>query len=581
MTTQGLTMRVAAPARPNLADLAAFLCLLVLALSFADVARHTLAPIAPAGMSTIRLSPLYLPEYALRTTLRMFTALGASLVFTFTYAVIAAKSRLAGRIMIPLLDILQSTPILGFLTFTYVFFMGLFPGRILGAECAAVFVIFTSQAWNMGFAMIQSLRTVPPDLIEAARGFGLTSWQRFWRLEVPSAVPSLVWNAMMSMSGGWFMLVAAETIAVGHTTVALPGIGSYVGEAIARRDGLAIVYAIIAMALVILAYDQLIFRPLVAWSGRFRVGQSPEGAAPDPWVLTAWRRTRLLRQFGERIAESLASLGTLRIGGSPRWTAPDALETPVGRNLWRMGIALLCVICAYGVWTLADGRVAPADFWNAAICGALTLARVVSMVVLACAVWIPAGVWLGLRPRWARRAQTLAQFMAAFPANLFFPVFVVVIVRFHLNANIWLTPLMVLGTQWYILFNVVAGTSVFPSELLEAARNLDLRGTLWWRSVMLPGIAPYIATGAVTAAGGAWNASILAEMARWGDVTLHAKGLGDFIATATQDGNTAHVALGVAMMAAYVVAINQLVWLPLQTYVGRRFANRDPSGGIA
>jgi len=569
MTTQGLSLRLARPARPNLADMAAFLCLVALAFAFGSVGRHAGVPLAAPEATVIHLSPLYLPEYAGRTVLRMMAALAASVVFTFTYAVLAAKSRLAGRVLIPLLDVLQATPILGFLTFTYVFFMGIFPGSMLGAELTAIFVIFTSQAWNMAFAMVQSLRTVPPDLTEAARGLGLTAWQRFWRLEVPSAIPALIWNAMVSLSGGWFMLVAAETITVGKTHVALPGIGSYVGMAIAQRNAWAILYAIVAMAVVILIYDQVLFRPLVAWSGRFRLG-SEALSTPDPWLLVVWRRTRLLRQLGDRVTDMLGAIGGMRLGTAPRWTRGEVLSTPVRRTLWGGGMVLLCSVAAYEIWALVHDRIGPHEIAAVGWLGGLTMARVFLVVLLSCLIWVPVGVWFGLRPRWARRAQLAAQFMAAFPANLFFPLFVLVIVRFHLDADVWLTPLMMLGTQWYILFNVVGGTSNFPAELLEAARNLNLGGVTWWRQVMLPGLAPYIATGAVTAAGGAWNASILAEMASWGSTTLHARGLGNYIAEATVSGDLSRVTLGVAVMAAFVVVLNRVVWRPLQDHAERR-----------
>lgn len=263
-----LPASVAFQAKPNYFDVITILCVMAFGIFFASVARHVLQPLNMPNAQLIHLSPLYLPEYAVRTSLRMFAALFASLVFTFTYAVVAAKSRKAEMILIPIMDILQSVPILGFLTFTVAFFMGLFPGQTLGVELVAIFTIFTSQAWNMAFSLYQSLKTIPRDMEEVANCFGLTGWQRFWKLEVPFAMPGLIWNTMMSMSGGWFMIVYSETITVGKTEVVLPGIGSYVGAAIDHKDLHAIFYAIGAMMLVILAYDQLLFRPLVAWSAK-------------------------------------------------------------------------------------------------------------------------------------------------------------------------------------------------------------------------------------------------------------------------------------------------------------------------
>src|SRR5580704_13897272 len=312
---------------PNVWDVAAILCVFATLISVAHVARGTWIRIDAPGATEVTLDPWRLPEYAVRTTLRMFAALMASLVFTFTYGTAAAKSERAGVILIPILDILQSVPILGFLTFTVVFFMNLFPGQVLGLELASIFVIFTSQAWNMAFSMYQSLRTVPTDLLEAANSFRLSPWQKFWRLEVPFAVPGLVWNTMMSMSGGWFFVVASEAVSVGDNTWKLPGIGSYIAEAELQRNVGAIVWAIVAMLVVILAYDQLLFRPLVAWSAKFRFETTAGATASDPWVLRLIRRTRLLSVAGDALGNGAASLGGMRFGGMtlPRRRIPSSV----------------------------------------------------------------------------------------------------------------------------------------------------------------------------------------------------------------------------------------------------------------
>src|SRR3954454_13846330 len=298
---------------PNLWDAIAFTCVIGVLVAFGHVAEGTLTRIDQPGAIDVTLDPLNLPEYALRTTIRMFAALVASLIFTFTYGTAAAKSRRASLVLVPTLDILQSVPILGFLTFTVVFFMSLFPGNVLGLELAAIFAIFTSQAWNMAFSMYQSLKTVPADLREAADSFHLTAWQCYWRLEVPFAVPGLVWNTMMSMSGGWFFVVASEAVSVGDNTWKLPGIGSYVALALEQRDILAVCYAILAMLVVILLYDQLLFRPLVAWSAKFRFETTAGATASDPWMLRLMRRTRLLKFCGEMVGDALSFAGGLRL----------------------------------------------------------------------------------------------------------------------------------------------------------------------------------------------------------------------------------------------------------------------------
>jgi NitT/TauT family transport system permease protein len=555
---------------PNRWDLFAILLVFGALAAMARVAGGAFAPISAPHALLVSLDPANLPGYAARTTLRMFAALAASLVFTFTYGTAAAKSRRASVVLIPLLDVLQSVPILGFLTFTVVFFLHLFPGRVMGLELAAIFAIFTSQAWNMAFSMFQSLRTLPADLQEAAHSFQLSPWQRFWRLEVPFAVPGLVWNTMMSMSGGWFFVVAAEAVTVGEKTWTLPGVGSYVALALERRDIAAVGYAIGAMLVVILLYDQLLFRPLVAWSAKFRFETTAAVEAPDPWMLRLVRRTRLLRAAGMLVGEALAWVGGRRLSPAPR---PHAFRRPPSRVLDAVWGTVLAAVLAWAVWRIfgfVAGRLTWADAREVLLLGCFTLARVMVLMVIATAIWVPIGVWLGLRPAWARRAQPLAQFLAAFPANLLYPPFVLFIVHFRLNPDIWLTPLMVLGTQWYILFNVVAGAAAFPGDLREAAANFGVRGRLWWQRVMLPGILAYYVTGAITASGGSWNASIVAEVAAWGDTRLVAHGLGAYIAEATGHGQMARVVLGVAVMSGFVLLINKMLWRPLYAYASRR-----------
>ncbi len=558
---------------PNLFDIAAMLCIGGLIFAFASGARHTVAPLTT--MAPISLDPAYLPGYALRTTLRMFAALACSILFTFTYATWAAKSRRAGKVLVPILDILQSVPIIGFLTFTVVFFMHLFPGSVLGVELAAIFAIFTSQAWNMAFSLYQSLKTVPADLAECATAFRLSSWQKFWRMEVPFAMPGLVWNTMMSMSGGWFFVVASEAVTVGDNTWKLPGVGSYVAQALEERDIRAVFYAITAMLVVILAYDQLLFRPLVAWSAKFRFEMTASAEAEDPWVLKLLRRTRLLSAIVDRLVAVFNAVSGMRLAGKRRAARP---LTPAASRAWDvLWVGVLVLAVAAAIWKIAtyvSATLAWSDLGEALLDGTFTMIRVIVLMVLATAVWVPIGVWLGLRPTWARRAQPVAQFLAAFPANLFFPIFVVVIVAYGLNRDVWLTPLMVLGTQWYILFNVIAGAAAFPGDLLEASRNFRVGGWLWWRRVILPGIFSYYVTGAITASGGCWNAAIVAEVVTWGSDRLQAHGLGAYIAQASTDGadgNTPKVVLGVVVMSGFVLLFNRLVWRPMYGYAARRF----------
>ena len=513
---------------PNRWDLvAAPLMLGALALAFIGV-RQMQAPLEIVQAATLSLDPWNLPEYALRTTLRMLAGMVASLLFTFTYATLAAKSRRAGLVLIPILDILQSVPILGYISFTVVFFMSLFPGKVLGAELACVFAIFTSQAWNMAFSFYQSLVTIPHDLEEAAQSFHFSTWQRFWRLDVPFAMPGLVWNMMMSMSGGWFFVVASEAITVGDKTITLPGIGAYVAMAIDQKSLTAVGWAILAMGIVILIYDQCMFRPLVAWSDKFRFEQTAAQSVPESWLLDIVQRTRFLQLLATPFGKAFRFSLRLRL---PR--TKMRVESPVSSRVLDLAwYAIVAAVTAYVVWLVVDfisSELTWGDVWEVCILSAITLLRVVVLIALASLIWVPLGVWIGLRPRWAERVQPVAQFLAAFPANLFFPVAVYLIVGLNLNVDVWVSPLMILGTQWYILFNVIAGASAFPTDLREAAGMFHIRGWQWWRTVILPGIFPYFITGAVTASGGAWNASIVAEYVKWGDTTLIAHGVGAYI----------------------------------------------------
>jgi NitT/TauT family transport system permease protein len=557
---------------PNIYDVLIFILMAGAFVLLAHGAQEMGAPLATLDIAPVTLDPANLPEYALRTTLRMFAAICASLVFTFVVATLAAKSRKAELVIVPALDILQSVPVLGFLTFTVVFFMGLFPGSQLGAECAAIFAIFTSQAWNMAFSFYQSLRTVPRDLDEVSRHFRLSMWLRFWRLEVPFAAPGLIWNAMMSMSGGWFFVVASEAITVGDTTLKLPGIGSWLAVAIEQKDIGAVGLAVATMAVVILAYDQLVFRPIVAWADKFRFEQTAAQQRPRSWAFDLVRRARLIRRLFAPVSWLTARMSLIR----PRASIPRMGSTSPG--LGRIGdivwISIILAGAGYALWLVVQYlrvNLGVDDVVGAFGLGFLTLARVVVLIAIASVIWVPIGVWIGLRPWAAERAQPIAQFLAAFPANVLFPIAVASIVSLQLDPNIWLSPLMVLGTQWYILFNVIAGASAFPTDLREASTLYRLRTWQWWRDAILPGIFPYYVTGALTASGGSWNASIVAEVASWGDTKLKAAGLGSFIAQATEAGDYPRVVLGIAVMSVFVVAFNRLLWRPLYRLAERRF----------
>jgi NitT/TauT family transport system permease protein len=559
-------------ALPNQWDLVAFAAILAVLTAIARSYHGISAPLPAANETVVSLDYWQLPYYAVRTTLRMFAALAASLIFTFTYATLAAKSRRAEMVLIPVLDILQSVPILGFLSFTVTFFLGLFPGNTLGAELAAIFAIFTSQAWNMAFSFYQSLRTVPRDLDEVARGFRLTGWQKFWQLEAPYAMPGLIWNTMMSMSGGWFFVVASEAITVGDTTITLPGVGSYIAKANDAGDWSAIGAAVLTMGIVILLYDQLLFRPIVAWATKFRVELSVSQDVETSWVLNVIKRTHWLRLGVTPVFGALRSVGLWSVRFPTIIPARKPSQEP-SRLLDAIWILIIIAVAAWGAW-LTISYIATELSWDEVahvfVLTFFTLIRVVLLMLLATLVWVPISVSIGLRPRWAEAIQPIAQFLAAFPVNLLFGAAVSLVLAYNLNPNIWLSFLIVFGTQWYIVFNTIGGAAAFPNDLREAAANFGVRGWRWWTQVIIPGVAPYYLTGAITASGGSWNASIVAEYVKWKDHTVAAQGVGSYIAEATDKGDFPRIVLGVAVMSIFVTLFNRLFWRRLYAYAERR-----------
>ena len=559
-------------ALPNQFDLFALLVIFAILIAVVHAGRGAVMPLRAPGATDIHLGFAYLPYYALRTTLRMFIALGFSLLFTFTYATLAAKSRRAETVLIPLLDVLQSVPILGFLAFLVVFFVNLFPGSVAGYEAACIFAIFTSQAWNMAFSFYQSLRSLPGDLIEVSKGLHLTPWQRFWQLETPFAMPGLIWNMMMSMSGGWFFVVASEAIAVGDNTTKLPGIGSYIAVANDKSDYGAIVAAVVVMAVVIVAYDQLLFRPLVAFGSRFRV-ELVAGQQERSWVMDLFKRTQWLRPLSMVLARAFRRMALLRLDLPRLPQRRDAGDGAPSRAGDIVFYAIVAIVGAYSLW-LTIRYVSTAVTWgevgHVALLSIYTMIRVFLMIILATVIWVPLGIWIGLRPKFASIVQPFAQFLAAFPANVVFPLAVLLLVTFRLDPNIWLSLLIVFGTQWYILFNVIAGAQAYPTDLKEAARSLSIHGIDWWIKVMIPGIFPYYVTGALTASGGSWNAAIVAEYVKAGDKTEIAQGIGSYIAIATEKGNFQQIVLGVAIMSVFVILFNRLLWRPLFGIAERR-----------
>lgn len=524
--------------------------------------------------STVSTDPANLPYYAARSLLRMFAALGLSLAFTLIYATAAARLRRAAKVLIPLLDILQSVPILGFLSITITGFIALFPGSALGLECASIFAIFTSQAWNMTFAFYYSLVSQPRELDEASRLLRLSHWQRFWRVDVPSGMIPLVWNGMMSFGGGWFFLTASEALSVNNRQFALPGIGAYVATASDNGELNKVLLAIAVMVAMVVGVNVLFWRPLTAWAERFRVEDSEGAEVPRSLTLDLIRRSHIPRSAGRILGKLVYPVDR---AFAPFGVAERPLRTSVlSRRAgdWAFG-AIVGIAVGYGVYRMIEfisGTVGLSQVGHALMLGLETFGRVVVVVIVATLIWVPVGVWMGLNPKISRLTQPIVQVLASFPANFLFPMFAALLVATGISLNLGGIVLMALGSQWYILFNVIAGASAIPNDLREAAANMRLPRMLQWRKLILPAIFPSYVTGGITAAGGAWNASIVAEVVSYHGTTLTATGLGAYIRDATVNGDSGRILVGVVVMSCYVVAMNRFFWRRLYALSERRFS---------
>lgn len=559
---------------PNRWDILALFVVFSILILLALAAKQFSVPYQLGQVIPISLSPDHLPNYAVQTVLRMLIAMLFSLLFTFTIGTLAAKNSHAEKVLIPIIDILQSVPVLGFLSITVVGFIALFPGSLWGPECASIFAIFTSQVWNITLSFYQSLRTVPEDLREAAAMFHLSPWQRFWRIEVPFAMPGLLWNVMLSMSASWFFVVASEAITVSGQNIVLPGIGSYIAMAISHSNIRAVVYAIFTMFLVILLYDQLLFRPLVKWSERFKAEQTGAESTIKAWSVKLFHRTRLLRYAGfflALFADRWVNLAMFNRQKEISSKLPNPYFSRLIIILWYIALTLGLTSAIWLVYHFLYHSISMVEIRHVFFLGFITALRVFATVIVSTIIWLPIGVWIGLKPRIAEIAQPVAQFLAAFPTYVLFPVVVIMILHFHLNVEIWITPLMLLGTQWYILFNVIAGAAAIPKDLLQAADNFGVKGWMWWKRLILPGIFPYYITGAITAVGNAWNTTVAAEVVSWGNVTLRATGLGAFITDNSATGNFPNLALGIGVMSLIVVVFNRIFWRPLYELAKSRY----------
>ena len=561
------------PRRAFLVDLALLLLGLSLVVLIASLGSQMAVSFHPSDrLAGLDLSPSQLPYYAARSSLRMFMGLALSLVIAITLGTLTARSAVAERLILPLVDVLQSVPVLGFLAVIVPFFVGLFPGSLLGLEAASIFAIVTGQVWNLIFCYHQSLRTIPKELREAASVYRFSGWQRFTRLDLPASAIPLVWNGMMSFAGGWFFATQSEAISVNNANYTLPGLGSYVASAIAQQRMDCVLWALLTMLGLIVLTDQLFWRPIVAWSERFRLDASSASQPGQSWLLTLLQESGGLRWLG---------LGLARVSGPLRrrlncWNvARRQIDTPASRPQdprWVDALVLLVGAIALAMaFDRSLHRVGLGEILTVLSYGLLTLGRVLAVVGASTLIFLPLAVTIGLRPRLATLLQPLILMLASIPANLLFPFFTVLFLFSGIPLWLGCVLLMAMGAQWYVLFNATAGASAIPNDLREMAQVFDLRGRQRWRRFLLPALFSTWVTGAVTACGAAWNASIVAELVTWGNHRLVTPGLGSYIADATARGDQPRLLLGLVVMSLLVVGFNRLLWRPLYRYAETRY----------
>jgi NitT/TauT family transport system permease protein len=534
------------------------------------VGRSWFGPFTP--QVEISRSPLALAAYAGYSLLRITFAYVLSLAFTLVYGYVAAYNPRAERFMIPLLDVLQSIPVLSFLPGVMLAMVALFPGRQLGVEAGAILLIFTGQVWNMAFSFYASLKSIPKEMREAARVYGFSWWQRFIEMELPFAAIGLVWNSMMSVAGGWFFLMACEMFVLGSRDFRLPGLGSYLQTAASAGDTRSILWGVGAMIAVIVLLDQFIWRPVIAWAEKFKVEQVESTDAPRSWVLDLIRHSRSLAKIRQKTVRPLSERLMLYFS---QVRASDEPERRSPWKIWLMRVFAVVVLAgiSYGVVRVVMilTGLQKAELQEAAIGLGATFLRV-NLTLLLGALWtIPAGVAIGFNPRLARIAQPLAQIAASVPATALFPVVLLLLIRVGGGLGIGSIVLLLLGTQWYILFNVIAGAIAIPTDLKECCSVFQLQGIQRWKKLILPGIFPYLVTGMVTASGGAWNASIVAEYFHFKGHIYTTTGLGATISQATDAGNFNLLLAATMMMAATVVTINRLVWRKMYALAETRY----------
>ena len=548
--------------------------MVILALISLLIAWATRAPHPHPEVGEISLSFWRLPVYALYSWLRMAAAYVISLLFTFVYAYAAAYNKRAEKILIPLLDILQSIPVLSFLPVVLLAFIALFPGSRIGVNLASIVLIFTGQVWNMVFALYHGLITIPRDLRESALSLNLSPWQRFRTLELPYSMVGLVWNSMMSWAGGWFFVMAAEMFSLGNKNYQLQGLGSYLQTAANQGNWTAEIAGLLILVLVIVLMDQLIWRPLLAWADKFKMELVEGDIRARSAVLMILRRSRLIEWLGYAVWSPLLEWSDRWFGVKlPTWRRTSAISSIAGllRTLILAAVIVGLAMALEGAWKLFE-HVSGTELLLVFEATGATLLRVLASLAISVVWTVPVGVFIGSNRKWAKMLTPISQIAASVPATALFPGLVALLIHIKGGLSTAAILLMVLGTQWYVLFNVIAGASAIPEDLREATKMFRLKGIRVWLTLILPAIYPYLITGLITAAGGAWNASIVAEYVSFQNHVYTTFGIGSLIAEASTSGRFPLLLLATSSLAAAVVVINRLIWRPLYNRAAERYS---------
>jgi NitT/TauT family transport system permease protein len=557
-----------------LIDIAVFLFVFAAIFGVYAIGRSWLGPAMPVAQ--ISQSPRALPLYALYSLVRIVVAYGLSLVFALGYGYLAANSRRAEVILVPLLDILQSIPVLSFLPGVMLAMVAIFPHRQLGVELGSILLIFTGQVWNIAFSFYSSLKTQPRELREAARIYRFGHWQRFVQLDLPFSTIGLVWNSMMSVAGGWFFLMACEMFVLGDRDFRLPGLGSFLQTAAGNGNTSAILWGLAAMIAVVVMLDQLVWRPVIVWADKFKFEQVESASTTQPALLRLIGRASFVIRAYRFIFRPLINWLTLTFAvGARRAAATFSVPKKNGSRRWLLGALAATVLVGLGFAVFHGARelsdLHREDYFALLRSAAFTFLRVNAALLLGALWTVPVGVAIGSNPRLSRIAQPLAQLAASIPATALFPVILLFLIRLRGGLEIAAMMLMLLGTQWYILFNVIAGAMALPTDLKEVAHIFRFGSWDRWRFLILPGIFPYLITGMVTASGGAWNASIVAEYFHFQGRIVSAPGLGSTISRASDSGRFDILLASTLIMATLVVLINRLLWRRLYRLASSRF----------